>query len=90
MSWCSKRQPSVSLSTTEAEYKAAAMTAQECTWLMQLLKDLHQSADDPVLLLCDNQSAIRLAEIRYFMQGRNIWRCNIILYEKRFLKETLR
>ncbi|CAA0831452.1 cysteine-rich RLK (RECEPTOR-like protein kinase) 8 [Striga hermonthica] len=42
ISWCSKRQPTVSLSTAEAEYRAAAMAAQESTWLMQLLKDLHQ------------------------------------------------
>ncbi|XP_062103182.1 uncharacterized mitochondrial protein AtMg00810-like [Humulus lupulus] len=62
ISWCSKRQPTVSLSTTEAEYRAAAMTAQESMWLMQLMKDLHQSTDNAILLYCDNQSAIRLAE----------------------------
>ncbi|KAM6546425.1 hypothetical protein CsatB_027161 [Cannabis sativa] len=62
VSWCSKRQPTVSLSTTEAEYRAAAMAAQESTWLMQLMKDLHKSPDFAVPLYCDNQSVIRLAE----------------------------
>ena len=62
ISWCSKRQPTVSLSTTEAEYRAAAMAAQESTWLIQLLKDLHQPIQYAIPLYCDNQSAIRLAE----------------------------
>ncbi|KAE8665979.1 tir-nbs resistance protein [Hibiscus syriacus] len=31
ISWCSKRQPTISLSTTEVEYRAAAMAAQEST-----------------------------------------------------------
>ena len=62
ISWCSKRQPTVSLSSTEAEYRAAAMAAQESTWLMQLLRDLHQLVEYAIPLYCDNQSAIRLAE----------------------------
>ncbi|RVW35720.1 Retrovirus-related Pol polyprotein from transposon RE1 [Vitis vinifera] len=62
ISWCSKRQPIVSLSTTEAEYRAAAMATQESTWLIRLMNDLHQLVDYAVPLYCDNQSAIRLAE----------------------------
>ncbi|KAE8684131.1 PLAC8 family protein [Hibiscus syriacus] len=62
ISWCSKRQPTVSLSTTEAEYRAATMTAQESTWLIQLMNNLHQPVDYAISLYCDNQSAIRLAE----------------------------
>ena len=62
VSWCSKRQPTVSLSTTEAEYRAAAVAAQESTWLVQLLKDLHQSTEIGIPLFCDNMSAIRSAE----------------------------
>ncbi|KAE8688597.1 hypothetical protein F3Y22_tig00110963pilonHSYRG00163 [Hibiscus syriacus] len=59
---CNKRQPTVSLSTTEAEYRAAAMAAQESTWLIQLMNNLHQPVDYAIPLYCDNQSAIRLAE----------------------------
>ncbi|XP_030479071.1 uncharacterized mitochondrial protein AtMg00810-like [Cannabis sativa] len=62
VSWCSKRQPTVSLSTTEAGYRAAAMAAQESTWLIQLMKDLHQSINFAVPLYCDNQYDIHLAE----------------------------
>ena len=61
VAWCSKRQPTVSFSTTEAEYRAAAMAAQESTWLMRLLKDLHQPIKQ-VILHCDNRSAVCLAE----------------------------
>ncbi|KAE8667231.1 tir-nbs resistance protein [Hibiscus syriacus] len=62
ISWCRKRQPTVSLSTTEAEYRAAAMAAQESTWLIQLMNNLHQPVDYAISLYCDNQSTIRLAE----------------------------
>ena len=33
VSWCNKRKPIVSLSTTEDEYKTATMAAQESSWL---------------------------------------------------------
>ena len=62
ISWYNKRQPTISLSTTEAEYRAAAMAAQESTWLIQLMNDLYQAVDYAIPLYCDNQSAIRLAE----------------------------
>ena len=62
ISWCSKRQPTVSLSTTEAEYRAAAMAAQETVWLVQLLKDLNQTLNGVVKIYSDSESAIQLAE----------------------------
>ncbi|KAL4378176.1 hypothetical protein GQ457_02G021320 [Hibiscus cannabinus] len=62
ISWCSKRQPTLSLSTTEAEYRAAAMAAQESTWLLQLLEDLRQQVEFSVTIYCDNLSVICLAE----------------------------
>lgn len=61
VSWCSKKQDSVSLSTTEAEYKAAALTTQECVWLQRLAEDLHLPISKPTVIYGDSQSAIKLA-----------------------------
>ena len=41
VSWSSKRQPTVSRSSAEAEYRAVANAVAECTWLRQLLQELH-------------------------------------------------
>lgn len=40
MSWCSKRQPTVALSSTEAEYIALTLAAKEAMWLRLLLTQL--------------------------------------------------
>jgi len=42
ISWVSKKQPTVALSSTEAEYMASCAAAQETIYLRVLLKDLHQ------------------------------------------------
>ena len=62
ISWCSKRQPIVALSSTEAEYQSAAMVAQESTCLKELMEDLHQPTKYQVRIFYDNPSSIRLAE----------------------------
>ncbi|XP_048502658.1 secreted RxLR effector protein 161-like [Beta vulgaris subsp. vulgaris] len=66
VSWSINRQPTMSLSSTKAEYKATTMATQECVWLTQLLKDLYQPIDRGIKLACDSQSAIRLAENSVF------------------------
>ena len=66
ISWCSKRQPTVALSSPEVEYRSAAMTGQESTWLKQLMEDLHQPTDYQVRIFCDNLSSVRLAENSVF------------------------
>ena len=40
VSWSAKRQPTVSHSSTEAEYRALSSTARELTWISNLLRDL--------------------------------------------------
>ena len=58
VSWKSRKQTCVALSTTEAEYIALASTTQEATWMRQLLEDLHNRQIEPTVIHEDNQSAI--------------------------------
>jgi hypothetical protein len=60
IAWCSRRQSCVATSTTEAEYVAASETAKEAVWIRRILPEFQQSQDDPIVIKCDNQSAIQL------------------------------
>ena len=64
VSWSAKKQPIVTLSSTEAEYVALTHTSKDIIWIHKLLKDfsfLH-SLSLPTTLYCDNQGAIRLSK----------------------------
>lgn len=62
VSWNSKRQATVALSTTEAEYMGLSSATQEAMWLRQLRLDLlPNSSDQPIKIFCDNKSAISLS-----------------------------
>ena len=69
ISWKSKKQDSVALSTCEAEYMAASAAAQEAIYLARVLNDLCKHTASPVIRLADgvvvnvdNQGAIGLAK----------------------------
>ncbi|WVY96778.1 hypothetical protein V8G54_028929 [Vigna mungo] len=66
ISWRSKKQPTVSRSSSEAEYRSLASTVCEIQWLTYLLNDLHVAHTSPVLIYCDNQSAIQIASNQVF------------------------
>ncbi|KAM2653586.1 hypothetical protein EV2_025207 [Malus domestica] len=61
ISWKSKKQKTVSLSTTEAEYRLMAATCCELTWLQSLLCDLRIKDMGAAVLHCDNQKAFHIA-----------------------------
>jgi hypothetical protein len=62
ISWSSKLQSIVSLSTTEAEYVSSVSTAQEILWLRNLFKELGYPVQTSSCLNIDNQSAINVAK----------------------------
>jgi hypothetical protein len=61
ISWKSKKQSTVSRSSAESEYRSMAATTSELIWLRSLLTDLSVPHSQPMLLHCDNQSALHIA-----------------------------
>ena len=61
ITWCAKKQETVSKSSTEAKYRALATTAVELSWLRQVLKDLGIFLPFSPKLWCDNVSALTIA-----------------------------
>ena len=57
VSWSSRKQPTVSRSSTEAEYKAIANVTAKVIWLQSLLKELGVFQDRSPVLWCDNLGA---------------------------------
>lgn len=61
ISWSSKKQPTVALSSTEAEYRAVCAATCEVVWLRQLLDELGFPQRKGSSILCDNQSCLAIA-----------------------------
>ena len=62
ITWKSKKQASVALSTTEAEYYALGIACQEAIWLKQLCQELQLITHKPILILSDNTGAVALSD----------------------------
>lgn len=62
ISWSSKKQPIVTLSTTEAEFIAAASCACQAVWLRRILEELGHEQGRCTTILCDNSSTIKLSK----------------------------
>ncbi|KAL6461003.1 hypothetical protein MHYP_G00309690 [Metynnis hypsauchen] len=91
VSWKTRKQQTVSLSTCEAEYVALAATIQEALYLSQLLQGMDHTFEQTVRVFEDNQGTIRLAknpvnrqrskhvDIKYHFIRSNILQGKIVL-----------
>ncbi|XP_068490452.1 secreted RxLR effector protein 161-like [Phaseolus vulgaris] len=70
VSWMSKKQPIVALSTTEVEFVAAATCACQAIWIRMVLKGLNHVQHKGTIIMCDNTSTIKLSK-NPVMHGRS-------------------
>ncbi|KAM1941602.1 hypothetical protein ACFX13_029161 [Malus domestica] len=70
VSWSSKKQQVVNLSTTKAEFIAVTSSACQVVWIRRILNNLNQEQSRPTVVFCDNISAIKLSK-NHVMHGRS-------------------
>jgi hypothetical protein len=66
VAWLSKKQGSISLSTTEAEYIVVATCCTQVLWMIQTLANLEVKYTAPIPIHCDNTSAISVSKNHVF------------------------
>ena len=62
VAWLSKKQSSISLSTTEAEYIYVAICCTQVLWMKQTLEELEVKYNDHISIFCGNTSAISISK----------------------------
>ena len=62
VSWKTKKQPVIALSSTKAEYIALCSATQEAVWLRRLLESIGFAQQEPTTTYEDNQGAIALSK----------------------------
>ena len=70
VAWCSRKQPIVTLLTTEAEFVAASACACQAIWMRRILKEIGHSQIEGTKLMCDNTSTIKLSK-NQVLHGRS-------------------
>ncbi|GKU93862.1 hypothetical protein SLEP1_g7421 [Rubroshorea leprosula] len=82
ISWTSREQSIVTLSTTEAEFVAATTCDFQAIWLRKVPEELHVKQEGPMLIFCDNNSTIKLSK-NPILHGR----CKHMDVEFHFLRD---
>jgi len=62
VTWCSKKQPVISVSSTEAELYALSEIVREGIWIRMLLKELQEELKVSTVINQDNKSTIAIAK----------------------------
>jgi hypothetical protein len=72
VSWSSKKEPTIYLSSTEAEYKALCATTCEVVSLRRILQDVGEEQKELTMIKCLNQSSINIVNPIYHARTKNV------------------
>ena len=89
ITWSAKKQPTVSRSSIELEYRALATASAEVCWIHTLLKDLGIYLSQPPILWCDNVSALAIASNPVFHARTKHIEVDFHFIRKRVLRKDL-
>ncbi|KAF7763932.1 hypothetical protein Agabi119p4_8469 [Agaricus bisporus var. burnettii] len=84
ISWASKRQETVALSTVEAEYMAFTRAVQQAMWISKFMDEVALEQDRPVNIFADNNGAIANTQ-----NNKNHRRTKHIRVKHHFTKERV-
>ena len=84
ISWASKRQKVVALSSTEAEYFAASLACQEAVWLRTMLEDIGFIQNQPTVIRRTIKEQLLSPKTQSTSQEQNTLTSSTILFVTRF------
>ena len=90
VSWKSKKQSTLSKSSTEAEYRALASVTSEVVWILKIFKDLNLENFLPVSLHCDSNSAIKIAANPVFHERTKHLEIDLHFVREKILKGVIK
>ncbi|XP_071689253.1 uncharacterized protein [Rutidosis leptorrhynchoides] len=84
-----QKQETVAQSSAEAEYVAAANSANQAIWLKRILEDMGEKQDEATKIFCNNKSAIAMAKNPVFHGRTKILTSSITFCEKALPRKIL-
>jgi hypothetical protein len=90
ISWCARKQPTVSVSSTEAKYKTIANATTEIMWVHTLLEELKLTRHTTALLWRDNLGATYLSANPVFHAKTKHIEVDYHFVKERVVKKQLR